>query len=189
MGTPGLIVRDARADDLEAITRLYGWHVTHGTASFEYVPPDAAEMASRLAAVAALGLPRLAAEVDGGFAGYALATPFRPRAGYRFTAEDAVYVEPGLQGRGVGRALLRELVRRCEDLGLRQLTAVIGDSANLASIRLHEACGFARAGVLRDVGWKGEGWRDIVLMQRALGQGAGTPPDAPGLALPHRPGG
>lgn len=189
MATSGLIVRDYVPGDLPALTRLYGRHVLEGTASFEYAPPSEAEMAERLEAVEAMGLPRLVAGLDGRFAGYALATPFRPRAGYRFTAEDAVYVESELQGRGVGRALLEALAARCEALGLRQLTAVIGDSGNRASIALHRRCGFVEAGRLRDIGWKQDGWRDVVLMQRALGPGAAAPPEAPGLRLPPVSGG
>lgn len=183
----GLIVREAAVGDLPSITALYGLNVETGAASFETEPPPAAEMAARHAAVTRLGLPWLVAEIDGAFAGYGYAGPFRPRPGYRFTVEDTVYVEAHHRGRGVGKALLSALVDRCTAMGLRQMVAVIGDSANNAgSVALHQACGFAPAGALPAVGWKHEGWRDVLFMHRPLGPGAGAPPDAPGLALDER---
>ena len=182
-----LIVRDATDDDLPAITALYGLNVETGAASFEYAPPQGAEMAARMATVTALGLPWLVAEVDGAFAGYGYAGSFRPRPGYRFTVEDTVYVEPGHRGRGVGTALLTALIGRCDAMGLRQMMAVIGDAANNGgSIALHRACGFIPAGTMHSMGWKHDGWRDVMFMQRALGPGAEAPPDAPGLPLDER---
>lgn len=187
MGTPGLIVHEADEADLAAITALYGLNVETGAASFEYAPPDAVEMTARMAAVRALGLPWLVAEVDGRFAGYAYAGAFRLRPGYRFTVEDTLYVEPDCRGRGVGRALLETLIARCEALGLRQMMAVIGDAAdNPASIAVHRACGFVPAGTLRAVGWKHDGWRDVAFMQRPLGPGGQDIPSAPGLVLEER---
>lgn len=180
MGT-GLTVRDVAAADLPAVTALYGDSVRVGTGSFEYDPPDLAEMTARFERIRMLGLPWLAAELDGAFAGYAYAGPFRMRAGYGWMVEDSVYVAPDRQGCGVGAALLDALIGRCEAMGLRQMTAVIGDSANLASIRLHERCGFAHAGTLRAVGWKLSGWRDVVFMQRPLGPGDAAPPGTGGL--------
>ncbi|MEH6664582.1 MAG: N-acetyltransferase family protein [Brevundimonas sp.] len=180
MGT-GLIIRDAAAGDLPAVTALYGHSVRTGAGSFEYDPPDHAEMTGRFARIRGLGLPWLTAEVDGAFAGYAYAGPFRMRAGYGWLVEDSVYVEPDLQGRGVGAALLTALVARCEAMGLRQMVAVIGDADNTGSIRLHERCGFTLAGAFRSAGWKLDGWRDVIFMQRALGPGDGVPPAEEGL--------
>jgi L-amino acid N-acyltransferase YncA len=122
------------------------------------------------------GLPYLVAELEGKIAGYAYAVPYRTRPAYRHTVEDSVYVDPSAARRGVGRALLDALVGACTALGHRQMIAVIGDSANAASIRLHEACGFARAGLLPSVGFKHGRWVDSVLMQRALGPGDAVPP-------------
>jgi phosphinothricin acetyltransferase len=176
-----LKVRDSVDPDLAAITALYGLSVETAAGSFEYEPPTPPEMARRRAAVLELGLPWLVAELDGAVAGYAYAGAFRMRLGYRFTVEDSVYVDPAFGRRGVGRALLCELIARCETLGLRQMVAVIGDSGNAASIALHAACGFLPAGTIHDVGWKLDGWRDVVFMQRALGPGASTPPSGTGL--------
>ena len=82
------------------------------------------------------------------------------------------------RGRGIGRLLLAELIARSEAAGARQMIAAIGDSANRASIALHEAAGFARVGTYRDVGRKFDRWLDVVLMQRTLGPGASLPPAA-----------
>jgi len=179
----GPVVRDAAADDLAAITAIYGEGVLTGTGTFETDPPDAAEMARRVAAVAALGLPWLVAEIDDVLVGYAYAGPFRTRAAYRYTVEDSIYVLASAQGRGVGKALLTVLIARCEALGVRQILAVIGDSANTGSVALHAACGFQPAGAVSDVGWKFDRWLDVVFMQRSLDAGASAPPSGRGLPL------
>jgi len=133
-------------------------------------------MARRHASVTTVGFPYLVAEVDGLVAGYAYAAPYRTRAAYRYTVEDSVYIHHEYSGRGIGSALLPALIEACEAAGWRQMVAVIGDSANHASIRLHEKFGFARAGLLTAAGWKFERWVDSVLMQRALGTGDAAPP-------------
>lgn len=170
-------IRDSQDDDLAAIADIYRPAVLHGLASFETEPPDIAEMARRRAAVLQGGYPYLVAETaEGVVAGYAYAGPYRARPAYRFSAENSIYVAPECQGRGVGRALLGALLARCEAAGLRLMVAVIGDSANVASIGLHESCGFQRAGLLPAVGWKHGRWVDSVLMVRPLGPGAAAPP-------------
>lgn len=176
-----MIVRDADPGDLPAIAAIYAHSVRTGAGTFELSPPTLAEMAERMAVIAGLGLPRLVAEIDGAVAGYAYAGPFRLRAAYRYMVEDSVYVDPAFQGRGIGRALLQALIARCEALGLRQMAAVIGDSANAGSIALHAACGFRHAGSFQAAGWKFDDWRDIVFMQRGLGGGSASAPDGPGL--------
>ncbi len=170
------LIRAARNSDLPALAAIYAHHVLHGLASFELEPPDCAEMARRHAYVASLGLPYLVAEIDGRIAGYAYAAPYRARPAYRFTVEDSVYVDPGFVRRRIGSALMTPLLAACEAAGCRQMVAIIGDSANLPSIRLHERFGFVRTGLLPAVGWKFNRWVDSVLMQRALGRGDTAPP-------------
>jgi L-amino acid N-acyltransferase YncA len=162
------LVRPAREADLAAVTAIYREHVLHGSASFEIEPPDLAEMERRRAAIVDAGLPYLVAQVDGAVAGYAYAGPYRPRPAYRFTVEDSVYLAAGMQGRGLGRALLAALIEACREAGRRQMIAIIGDSANRASIGLHAALGFRHVGTLTDVGFKHGRWLDSVVMQRAL---------------------
>ena len=178
-----MIVREAQRADAEALAAIYGHHVRHGFGTFEEEPPGAEEMARRLAAVTSLGLPYLVAEADGRVLGFAYAAAFRLRAAYRFTVEDSVYVAPDALGRGVGRAVLSEVLRRCEGLGVRQVAAVIGDSANAGSIGLHTALGFTHVGVGKSFGFKHGRWVDIVWMQKALGGGDATPPSGPGIPL------
>jgi len=175
-------VRDSEPAEIGAICDIYAHHVSHGFASFEEAPPDRAEMERRRAEILARGLPYLVAILpgrgprDGDVAGYAYASPFRTRSAYRFTLENSVYVAPNMQRRSVGRALLAALLPRCAALGYRQMIAVIGDSANHASIGLHADVGFVEVGRLRAVGFKLGRWVDSVLMERALGPGDSTLP-------------
>jgi phosphinothricin acetyltransferase len=162
------LIRSAVEADVPAITGIYAHHVRHGTASFEIEPPDEAEIDRRRLDVLALGLPYLVAEVDGRVAAYAYAGRYRARPAYRFTVEDSVYVHPDYLGRGLGRELLARLIEDCRRQGARQMVAIIGDSANVASIRLHERLGFRRVGVLEGVGYKFDRWIDSVIMQLAL---------------------
>jgi phosphinothricin acetyltransferase len=173
---PSTLIRPGRDDDVAAIAAIYGWNVEHGTGTFELEAPDAAEMARRRDDVVGKGLPWLVAEQGGSVLGYAYANHFRPRPAYRYCLEDSIYLAPQATGRGLGRLLLAELVARCEAVGARQMLAVIGDSANLASIAVHRALGFEPAGTLRAAGWKFDRWIDVVLMQRRLGSGDSRAP-------------
>ena len=164
-------IRPADSGDIETITAIYRREVLDGTGTFELVPPDAAEMGARHARIIAAGYPFLVAETAGGVCGYAYAGAFRERPAFRFLVEDSVYVAETARGSGIGSALVTALVEDCATRGFRQMIAVIGDSANRGSIRIHERCGFAPAGQMTSVGWKAGRWLDIVLMQRALGPG------------------
>jgi len=159
------LIRPAIAADLAAIQPIYAHHVLTGCASFEEVPPDLEEMGRRFAALTEAGYPYLAAEVEGRLLGYAYCGPYRPRAAYRYSV-----------GKGLGKLLLAALIERATAIGKRQMIAVIGDSANLASVGLHAALGFRRIGVIEAVGFKHGRWVDSVLMQRALGPGAEAAP-------------
>ena len=179
----GLELRDAVETDLPAITALYAREVEGGTATFETTPPSAEEMAQRFAAVRGHALPWLFAEIDGRFAGYAYASPFRPRPAYRYGVEISVYIEDHARRRGVGRALLEALIACTRDRGLRHLIGAISDSdTSAASVALHRTLGFRDAGVYRQVGWKFGRWLDVTLMQLDLDP-EGAPPTSPGLDL------
>ena len=172
----GIDVRPSTAADVLPISHIYAHHVRHGTATFEITPPDSVEIARRREIIVAESLPFLVAESQGEILGYAYASLYRPRPAYRFTIEDSIYIHPDRIGQGLGRLLLTELIHRCEQGRWRQMVAVIGDSANLPSIRLHESLGFRHTGTFCSVGWKFGRWLDTVLMQRPLGYGAGSPP-------------
>jgi phosphinothricin acetyltransferase len=172
-----LTIRLAGIDDIPAITAIYQQAVAEGLASFEYEPPAEAEMRRRFDAIVGGGFPYLAAELDGRVIGYAYASAFRPRPGYRFSVENSVYVAPDVQRSGAGKALLEELITRCTAAGFRQMIAVIGDSGNSASIGLHRRLGFTFCGVIHALGWKHGQWLDSVYMQRALGEADTTPPE------------
>ncbi|MGE0151741.1 MAG: N-acetyltransferase family protein [Reyranellaceae bacterium] len=171
------LLRDVVEADIAQIQSIYSHHVLHGAASFEEVPPDLAEMSARFAALKARNMPYVAAVEDGRILGYAYAGPYRPRSAYRFTVEDSIYLAPDAAGRGLGRTLLAEIIARSTALGMRQMIAVIGDSANVASIGLHRALGFEMIGTFPAIGFKFGRWIDSVLMQRALGDGQATLPE------------
>ena len=174
---PDLHIRPATDTDLAAIAAIYRHHVEHGTGTFELDAPDEAEVARRHREVSRNGLPWIVAEDErSGLLGFAYADHFRPRRAYRFCVEDSIYLHPHALRRGVGRFLLAELIARCEAAGALQMLAVIGDAANAGSIRVHEAQGFVRAGVLKASGWKFGRWLDVILMQRALGRGDACDP-------------
>lgn len=171
-------VRPATPADIAAIRAIYAHHVLHGLASFEIDPPSVAEMGDRFESIAGGGYPYLIAADRDTVLGYAYASAYRTRPGYRYTVEDSVYVAPARTGRGIGRLLLSRLIDECEGRGYRQMLAVIGDSANAASIELHRRCGFTAVGTLRSVGLKFGRWIDSVIMQRQLGESDRTVPRA-----------
>lgn len=170
-------IRPSRDEDLPAITAIYAHHVLHGTGTFETDPPSAADMAARRADVLARGLPYLVAEEQGEILGFAYANWFKPRPAYRFSAEDSIYVSESARGKGLGAKLLAALSQAAEAAGVRKLIAVIGDSANAGSIGVHRSQGFTHVGVLKDCGWKFGEWRDVVLMEKVLGEGSTTRPE------------
>ena len=161
-------IRACAVTDLDEVQAIYAHHVRTGFGTFEEVPPSVAEMRERFDALVHANYPFLVAEIDRRVAGYAYAGPFRPRAAYRHTSESSVYVASDMQRRGVGHALMLQVMTECRKLGHRQLLAVIGDSSNVGSIGLHAALGFERVGVFKDVGFKFDRWVDVVLMQCAL---------------------
>ena len=171
-----LAVRDAVAADFPAIAALYAHHVQTGLASFEEVPPSAEEMLRRFAGVRTCGLPWLVVELGGKLVGYCYASPYHPRSAYRFTVQDSVYVAEESIGRGVGTALLQKLIETCTAKGYRQMIAVVGDSGNEASLRLHARLGFRTIGQTLRIGVKFGRWVDIVHLQRALGEETARPP-------------
>jgi len=172
-----LIIRPSRNEDLAPITAIYAHHVLHGTGTFETEAPTESDMATRRADVLSKNLPYLVAEQDGEVLGFAYCNWFKPRPAYRFSAEDSIYLADAARGQGFGGQLLAALSQAAEAAGVRKLIAVIGDSANTGSIRVHQSQGFVHVGVLKDSGWKFGQWRDVVLMDKILGAGSTTAPE------------
>jgi L-amino acid N-acyltransferase YncA len=171
-----LEIRPAIGADLAFVTEIYAEAVRHGTATFELVPPDLAEMTRRFQTLMDGGFPYFVAVLEGRVAGYAYAGEYRSRPAYRFTVENSIYLRPDIHRRGIGRQLLQRLIAECEARGYRQMIGVVGDSANAGSIGVHARCGFQMIGTHPNVGFKFGRWLDIVMMQRELGEGAGTMP-------------
>jgi L-amino acid N-acyltransferase YncA len=171
-----LEIRPATGADLPFITEIYEHAVRYGTATFELIPPDLAEMKRRFGTLMDGGFPYLVAILEDRVVGYAYASPYRPRPAYRFTVENSVYLQPAVHRRGIGLQLLQNLIDECEPRGYRQMIAVIGDSANAGSIGVHSRCGFQMIGTHPNVGFKFGRWLDTVMMQRGLGEGARTLP-------------
>lgn len=177
-------IEPATPADAAQLAEIYGYHVLHGTASFEQVPPTAEDMAERLAKVQASGAPWLVArgpalrqaQGEREIVGYAYASQFRDRPAYRFACENSVYIRHDQRGTGIGRALLALLIVEAERAGFRQMIGVIAGAAP-ASVKLHAACGFTEAGRLRSVGRKHGQWLDTLYMQRPLGTGDSTAPE------------
>ncbi|QOF77067.1 GNAT family N-acetyltransferase [Variovorax sp. 38R] len=172
-----LTIRPSRDEDIAAITAIYAHHVLHGTGTFETEPPSEADMTSRRADVLGKNLPYLVAEDDGEVLGFAYCNWFKPRPAYRFSAEDSIYMSEAARGKGLGTQLLAALSQAAEAVGVRKLIAVIGDSANVGSVGVHRSQGFTHVGVLKDCGWKFDAWRDVVLMEKVLGEGSRTKPE------------
>ena len=169
-------IRPVRPVDFAEIQGIYAHHVLHGAGTFEEEPPSVEDVAERVAHVTGQGWPWLVAEDATGILGYCYLTRFRPRAAYRFCAENAVYVRQDVRGQGVGKALVGQLIEDATAAGFRQMVAVIGDSENVGSIGVHASLGFQRVGTLRAVGWKFGRWLDTVYMQRPLGDDGETDP-------------
>ena len=186
MSTPK--IRVANEADVAAITAIYRPAVLAGTASFELEPPDVAEIQRRFRAITEGGYPYFVAELDGRIAGYAYANAYRTRPAYRFTVEDSIYIAPDMQGKGIGRPLLRALIDTCTAQGFRLMIAIIGDSAQAASIALHRRQGFTFCGTIHSVGYKFDRWLDSVIMQLPLGEGDTSAPGkiAAAKASAHR---
>jgi L-amino acid N-acyltransferase YncA len=170
------IIRPSLLEDIPSITAIYAHHVLTGTGTFETDPPSENDMTQRRTDVLAKGLPYLVADDGDKILGFAYCNWFKPRPAYRYSAEDSIYLAPEAHGKGLGRALLTELMAQAANCGVRKLIAVIGDSSNAGSIGVHQSAGFEHVGLLKSCGWKFDRWLDVVLMDKTLGLGDSSAP-------------
>ncbi|MDQ4502527.1 N-acetyltransferase family protein [Sinomonas sp. ASV322] len=168
MTSDQLDIRPAGPEDLADVAGIYEHYVLNTVATFEEVPWTVDAWERKLGDLAALGLPFLVADHAGSVRGFAYAAPWRAKPAYRHTVEDTIYLAPDAGGRGWGTVLLGELVAHSARAGMREMIAVIADSATGPSARLHERLGFANAGHLSGVGYKRGRWIDTFLFQRSL---------------------
>lgn len=174
-----IAIRPAQAEDAAAIAAIYAPFVLSGTVSFETEAPDARQMRTRMAASDGL-YPWIVAtngDPQGGVLAYAYATRFRDRPAYRYVVETSVYVAGPTQGQGAGRLLYEALIDTLRAQGFTQAIGAIA-LPNDGSIRLHEAVGFRRAGVYREVGYKQGQWIDVGFWQCELNEPS-VPPVEP----------
>jgi L-amino acid N-acyltransferase YncA len=178
-----MLIRDCRPEDMIAVHDIYDHAVTHFAATYELETPSLSEMVKRRDTILRRGFPYLVAEEAGAILGFAYGNMFRERMAYRFMVEDSIYLSPDAQRKGVGSALLGELMAQCTARGFRQMVAIIGDSEfSLGSIGVHRRLGFKETGRMEGSGFKFGRWLDTMVMQIALNNGRGTLPDGTSIA-------
>ncbi len=184
-----ILIRPSTDADVPAMLAIYEHHIGRGVGDlgdYEAETPDAEDLKRRRKSMRKKRLPHLVAEVNGVVAAYAYAVPFRKRPAYRFTLKHSIYVHHDYLHAGIGRRLLPALIEACTVAGYRQMIGYI-DGANEASVKLHEACGFKRVGLLPAIGFKFGHWSDSVMVQCALGEGAASQPGPLGQQIVGRP--
>lgn len=178
-----MIIRDCLPEDMPQVHAIYDHAVTHFAATYELETPSLEEMTKRRATILRRGFPYLVAEEAGKILGFAYGNMFRERMAYRFMVEDSIYLDPEAQRKGVGSALLAELIAQCTKRGFRQMVAIIGDSENsFGSIGVHRRAGFQETGRMVGSGFKFGRWLDTMVMQIALNEGRETLPDGTTIA-------
>ncbi len=153
--------------DLAAINDIYNYYVRCSTCTYQTEPET---MDARRAWFEGHGEKHpvtVAVDGEGRVLGWGSLSAFHKRAAYSRTVENSVYVHPEAQRRGVGRALLADLVERARAAGHHTIIAGI-DAEQAASVGLHEAMGFERVALLREVGFKFERWLHVIYMQRMV---------------------
>lgn len=163
-----ITIRPSEKTDIDAIFDIYENEVLHGMSTFDENPPSREDLLEKRAVIRRQGFPHLVAELDGKAIAYSYISLYRQRSAYANTVENAIYVHPLHRGTGVGFKLMTVILQECQKLGLKNIIAVIGDSENHGSIKLHKKLGFRKVGTLREVGFKFGMWVDVVMMQKQL---------------------
>lgn len=164
-------IRQASLADLSDICAIYNHYVLNTVVTFDEEASTPQQWRATFSAQEKNNMPFLVAELaDGKIIGFAYVVPWRQKTAYRHTVENSVYVAPDATSRGVGTALLTELVTHSRRVGITEMLAVIADQETEASLRLHEKCGFVRVGSLCRVGFKFNRWIGTVLLQKSLNE-------------------
>ncbi|WP_448003935.1 N-acetyltransferase family protein [Agromyces bauzanensis] len=162
-------IRDARLPDMPAVREIYNYYVANSTVTFDEDAMTLREWTAKFSYLQKLGMPFVVAESPSGqILGYALVAPWKQKRAYRYTVENSIYLGPAAAGKGLGRALLAELIARAKAAGLKEMIAVIADQGAEASIALHEKFGFEEIGRMGRVGYKFGRWLGTVLLQKSL---------------------
>jgi L-amino acid N-acyltransferase YncA len=162
-------IRDAEVADLPWVREIYNYYVANSTVTFDEKPMTLKSLRSKFAHMQKLGFPFLVAvSPSGQILGYAYVYPWREKAAYRYTVENSIYLGAASTGKGLGKALLAELIERCRIVGVREIIAVIGDRGAEASIAMHRSFGFEEIGRMGKVGFKFDRWLGTVLMQKSI---------------------
>ncbi len=162
-------IRPARAGDLPDVRAIYNHYVENSVVTFDEKASTHRYWREKFALLTRLNLPFLVAVTPSNqVIGYALVQPWASKSAYRYTVENSIYLGPGAGGKGLGTALLEALIVACEQIGLREIVAVISDSGAEASIRLHAKHGFVEVGRMGRVGFKFGRSLGTVYLQRSL---------------------
>lgn len=165
----GFELRDATPRDIPHLVEIYNHYVANSTVTFDEDPLTLKEMRAKFKLVADLGFPWLVAESPSGqVLGYAYVTPWKQKAAYRFTVENSIYLGPASTGKGLGTALMTELLPRAKAAGVKEIIAVIADKGAEGSLKLHERFGFKEIGHMGKVGHKFGRWLGTYLLQKSL---------------------
>jgi phosphinothricin acetyltransferase len=164
-------LREATEADVPDIRAIYNHYVANSTVTFDEKAWTLSVVRSKFARVRALGFPFLVAQSPAGAVlGFAYVYPWKDKAAYRFTVENSIYLGPASTGKGLGAALLGELLERSHAAGVKEVIAVIADRGAEASIAVHEKFGFVTTGAMGRVGFKFDRWLGVVMMQKSLGR-------------------
>ena len=162
-------IRPATERDIPEMLEIYNHYVANSTVTFDEEPDTLRRMRTKFARMTELGYPWLVAQSDSGqILGYATVAPWKQKAAYRYTVENSIYLRAAATGKGIGTALMAELLDRAKEAGIKEVVAVIADKGAEASIAMHERFGFTEVGRMGKVGFKFGRWLGTVLMQKSL---------------------
>lgn len=162
-------IRDATVDDLGAICEIYNYYIANSVVTFDIDALKVSDWQDKYHWIKGLGFPFIVAQSDGGqVLGFAYVGPWRQKAAYRRTVEDSIYLRPAATGKHIGSTLMKDLINKSREAGIKEIIAVISDKGAESSIALHERFGFQSQGHLGKVGFKFGRWLGVVMLQKSI---------------------